>query len=407
MLKKNIKKMVDYLKISRSGYYLKKNAPYNINSNEIRIGFLVFEPETWDKLNSVYFALKNRSDVEVQLIVVPNFDVSFDVTTKYGDEFVFFKNVDNSAIKAYSEDEGWLNLKKFKFDYLFYQDPYNNHMPKELNSNSTVKYTKICYVPYGFSISNNFNQGNSNIDFFRNVSFSFCDVTEIKNILDRKFHKNVSCNIQHFFDYGYPSLADYAKISAKNRVTTIGWMPRWSYDPIIGGSHFLEYKDKFLDFITKNRNLHFVFRPHPMMFTNLINNNLISKKSADSFIARLKDLGVTYSKGKSLLDDIADIDLLITDFSSVIPAFFITGKPLIYCNSPIPFNDSFSQYMDSIYVANSWEEVSRLANDIKEGSDSLLTIRQERANFFKEKHLQSCEKIVNTLVDDFIKCRPR
>ena len=66
-----------------------------------------------------------------------------------------FLNKYPEAILAYDNRE-LLDLKKFNLQYLFYQDHYNIRYPKEYRSNVTVKYSRICYIPYGYSVLENF-----------------------------------------------------------------------------------------------------------------------------------------------------------------------------------------------------------------------------------------------------------
>lgn len=47
------------------------------------------------------------------------------------------------------------------------------------------------------------------------------------------------------------------------------WTPRWSTDPYIGGSNFFNYKDIMTRLVKQNKNILFIFRPHPLMFENL------------------------------------------------------------------------------------------------------------------------------------------
>lgn len=176
LLKKPLRVVKKILLNTRTNYYLKKNSQrVSHGEKKIKIGFIVFEPETWDKLDAVYTELKSREDVICELIIVPSYDQELELTTHYGKELQFFRNKTSDVLLAYTNENGWLDISKNGYDYVFYQDPYNAHMPKNLKSSTVVKFTKICYIPYGFSGSNNFNEGNTNPDFFRNVYFEFVD----------------------------------------------------------------------------------------------------------------------------------------------------------------------------------------------------------------------------------------
>lgn len=82
-------------------------------------------------------------------------------------------------------------MEQLGFDYVFYQDPYNVHYPKEICSKSVVKYSKICYIPYGYVISPNFSDLLlQNKDFFRNVSV-FLLIVHQKEMLCEKYLEKI------------------------------------------------------------------------------------------------------------------------------------------------------------------------------------------------------------------------
>ena len=75
--------------------YLKNNVKKMHSKNKLmKVGFIVFEPETWDKLNPVYNELKSRKGIEVKIIIVPSFDQALKITTHYGKELNYFKKID-------------------------------------------------------------------------------------------------------------------------------------------------------------------------------------------------------------------------------------------------------------------------------------------------------------------------
>ena len=120
-------------------------------------------------------------------------------------------------------------------------------------------------------MSKDFTSLNTNKAFFRNVYFSFLECDEILEILKSSFRKNIRDKVQKFEKTGFPEFDSY-KVSHKNNSDkkTILWTPRWSYDPVLGGSHFFEYKDEILNFAEKNPYLSIIIRPHPLMFENFI-----------------------------------------------------------------------------------------------------------------------------------------
>ena len=105
----------------------------------------------------------------------------------------------------------------------------------------------------------------------------------MKNVIKKRFKKTSEKGYQHFEYLGYPSLEPFMKIKNRNEIKSIIWTPRWSYNKTIGGSHFIEYKDSFVSIKEKFSEIELVFRPHPLMFDNLIFEKRMTKSEVDEF----------------------------------------------------------------------------------------------------------------------------
>lgn len=381
--------------------YLKKNAMNKKSSEkQMKVAFIVFEPETWDKESPVYVELKKRN-IETDLIVVPSFDRELKLTKEFGNEWDYFKSVDEKAIPAYDANGKIVDLKSMEYDYMFYQDPYNAHMPPKLRSDYTVKFSKVCYIPYGFSGANVFNGGNTNRAFFQNIYLGFLDVKEIYDTLSKRYSSNCKKKYQNFFLLGYPAFEEYFNMNWDGSIQNILWTPRWSYAPKIGGSHFMEYKDSYLELKNMYRDYDFAIRPHPMMFSNFINEERMSQQEVESYKKNAKKLGVEISQGKTLDEDFKWADVLITDYSSIIPMYFLTGKPIIYCHHDIEWNSAYNKLKPGIYWAETWDDVQEHLENILSGNDYLIKERNKIGAEFAEEHRGAASRIVDTIVNDF------
>lgn len=384
----------------------KKNLRHNsqkmhASNKPMKVGFVVFEPETWDKLAPVYNELLSRGNIVVRIIIVPSFDQELKLTTKYGKELSYFRNIDSNSILAY--EGGWIDIRKDGYDYIFYQDPYNIHMPPLLRSDYVVRFAKICYVPYGMVGSDVFINNNINKDFFRNVYCEFVDISEIQRILLKKYKRNVKKGYQHFLLIGYPALMRYFNYEFRDNYTNILWTPRWSCHPVLGGSNFFEYKDCYLKLAKNYPELSCRIRPHPMLFENFIKEGLLSELDCINYRKMAEKCKVEISEGNDLDKDFYDTDILITDFSSIIPQFFMTKRPIIYCTSHIRFNSFYQGLSKGMYIANTWKDVEDYIKMLKEGNDYLYNIRLEIVNKLSSEHIDSEKKIVDYLVNDYNK----
>ncbi len=405
MIWKLLKRIYRIIKNVVLDYRSKKYLIYNkrkkhSKEKKMKVGFIVFEPETWDKIEPVYMEMKTRVDIDCNIIIVPSFDQKLELTTDYGKELDFFKKIDSNSILAY-DNGGWINIENDGYDYVFYQDPYNQHMPFSLKSSNVVKFTKICYIPYGMSGSNNFIENNTNKDFFRNVYCEFVDTPEVQKVLEKRYRKNVRLGYQNFILLGYPALMRYSDYYYNKIKKKVLWTPRWSYDQRVGGSNFMEYKDDFLRLVKNNPDMKFEIRPHPMMFTNFIKEGIITEDEIKRFEELSKKYGLIKSAGNALDEDFFDTDILITDFSSIISQFFMTARPIIYCSSHIKFNGFYELLSNGMYIANNWDDVLKYYTMLKDGNDYLYSTRVEIIKKVANEHNGAELRIVDYILNDY------
>lgn len=92
-------------------------------------------------------------------------------------------------------------------------------------------------------------------------------------------------------------------------------------------SNFMFYSDLILKLPEMFPELDFVFRPHPLLFTTLINNQLWTQQDTDNYIKMLKEKGVEYSTGGDYLGIFAECDAIVNDCGSFTVEWLYTGKP--------------------------------------------------------------------------------
>ena len=99
---------------------------------------------------------------------------------------------------------------------------------------------------------------------------------------------------------------------------------------------------------------------------------------------------------------IRGIDIFLADYSSTLVCFFLTGRPIIYCELPnaVPFPE-YAEMFAAMYTARSWEEVEHYLAELIAGNDPLFERRQTIAQKIFEKHKDAAEKIVDWLSEDF------
>lgn len=95
-------------------------------------------------------------------------------------------------------------------------------------------------------------------------------------------------------------------------------------------SNFLKYKDFILTLPQKFPQVNFVFRPHPLLFINMINEGFWTEKDRDAYIISLRRVGIEYSAGGDYFDLFVNSDALIHDCSSYMVEYLYLDKPCCF-----------------------------------------------------------------------------
>jgi UDP-N-acetylglucosamine 2-epimerase len=148
------------------------------------------------------------------------------------------------------------------------------------------------------------------------------------------------------------------------------WTPRWNTNE--RNSHFFDYKDLLLEYADKNEDVDFIFRPHPQTFRNFTAFGEMDEAEVENYRKEYrKRKNATIDSQPEYLNTFYSSSAMVTDISSVIPEYFLTGKPIIYCHKTDCFNAFGKRLSKGFYWVNNWHELEQTLNMIKSGSDPL------------------------------------
>lgn len=360
----------------------KKRVQKKINNKKVlNVVFVVQYIPGWNKLEPIYKKMKQDKNFNPIIVCVPlNIQNHKLMDDKGNDTYEYFINHGYDAINALRADGCWYDLRLLEPDYLFHSRPYNYFMPEPYTSRRIVKYALICNVLYGTNVSTDIRPVTINNDYFRDVFCYFAADVDEKNYYEKRFYIGSYLKIQVCHPFGAIGLEHMlASKNIENNRTyskTVIWTPRWSTDPKIGGSNFFKYKDFLLSFASKNKDVKFVFRPHPLMFGNFIKTGEMN----DYEVKKFKN--ICENESNLVLDESEEYsktfwnsDILISDVSSIVTEYFVTYKPIIYCHSQInyKYSESSRSMIKSCYEAFNVQDLEnvlvKLINDIDEKQD--------------------------------------
>lgn len=375
-------------------YSLKKTMNIKSSIDKIRVAFLVQMPEIWDKQLPIFEAMLNDDRFDPFLVVLPSFDLVTKKFDDYGEELKYFKDLyslDN-IIVAY-EKEQWVDLKPLKFSYVFYPRCWENYIPNCYKARKVIKFSKTCYIPYCFH-GLNVNKEYYSTSFFKFLYLFFCCSDEqFKEYPKRKYQKSVFL--------GFPSIE---KIHCETQTcnNNILWTPRWTDDDEYGGSTFFQYMNSIPQIKETFPQVNLILRPHPLTFQNAIRLGKLTEAEIETYQSKLASLGICFDRNKLIEDSFSETDILITDFSSVLMPYFLTGKPIIYCAKidHVEFTDSFRKIIECSYIARSWQDVMRIVSALLNGDDPLKKKRIETVRTMSENNKESTQRILRYLIKD-------
>ena len=393
---------ISYSDDNIANYYMYRQKLWRHEKRKMRIAFVWNSTATaHDKILPVYELLKEREDVETFFVLTPNklgkhaISIWKYFKERYPDETIY----DSVTLT---------DLRKLRPDYVFYGAPYDYSVPVAgFHFRDVVQFAKICHITYGSNLAYAFIDRllEDHPQFYCHAYFMFCSGETVKNMAIEKFKDNVDMGYTHFEFLGYPILERYYQMPAtESSAKRILWTPRCRYDGKIGGSHFFEYRNKFVALRAKyGEKVELAMRPHKLSFRNFVNSGLMTDEEVTAYTDSLEENQVKFYEAVVDIDDnIHETDIFLADYSSMLIVLFLTGRPIIYCEFPnaIPLPE-YEEMFAAMYTAHSWEDVERYVDDLMAGNDPLFEKRQEIAKRLYELHKDSAQKIVDRIIQDF------
>ncbi len=378
----------------------KKSAKKVYNHDKIRVVFVCHRPQIWNSLRTIYENCVKDSDFEVIIVTIPNKKqlpkkgLHHELYESEGAE-KFYKDFDCKVIEGYNYNTGeWLDLKSLEPDYLFYQTPYDISRPYQYRSAVVSQYTKLCYISYGMPfMGGEIAEQSFPIKYLKNTYFQFVEFPEMGKYYENRIGESKVRRKENVVLTGYPKLDEasgnvgnegnawiYKEEEKKFRIM---WTPRWTTDE--GNCTFFELKDNIVRFAENNQNIELLFRPHPQAFDEYYSKGEMTKQEIEEYKAKFESMpNASIDKEKEYLPSFYSTDVLISDESSIIPEYFLTGKPMIFTYKETHLNELAVKLAEGFYWAKNWEEVNKYLEMLKKGEDPLKEKRQEiiKANYY-------------------------
>lgn len=388
---------------------LKKTAAQPSENEVKKIVFMVHYIPSWIRHKLIYDELCASEKAEAVIVCVPS-DIT-ETNPEKNDIYNYFIENGYNAINAINADGSLLDLKLLKPDFVFQSRPYNSRMPKQYNSAEIASYTRLCNISYGTCLANNALYTVMNPDYFKDLSIYFTELPSAKRAFERMYKRGVkagvqeakligAANLEWMYSIGKDAKDNYPSLKARPRFL---WTPRWSLDPVIGGSNFFKYKEFFLDYMQENGDVSLLIRPHPLMFNNFVENGDMTKQDETTFRKRCAEAdNIEIDEMNEYADNFWRSDILITDISAIILDYFITGKPIIYCTSDIKIDliEEMHDIIKGCYIANDEQELKECMQMLRCGEDPLKEERERLIEKYFSSSINGCARnIADALIN--------
>lgn len=411
ILKVIYRKVRDYLLSINSLYYIKKNidkvGKKVQNGEKLTVLFIIQYIPAWNKLEPIYQKMKNSDRFSPIIVCVPfNIENHILLNDDFdNDTYKYFVQNNYKCINSLCENGDWVDLKSFEPDYVFHSRPYNYCMPKSYTSGKIKKYALICNVLYGVNTTANCQNSILNIDYYKEVFCYFAFDTSEQELYKKCYEKGIQLQIQKCFPYGAIGLEQILKSKLENHnkglKKIVLWTPRWSTDSSVGGSNFFKYKETILRLAENNPDVHFIIRPHPLMFNNFIKTGEMTKEEVHNFKEYcINANNIELDEKKEYSDTFWKSDILITDNSGIVPEYFVTLKPIIFCHSDIfTYTAGMEKIVDSTYQAFDSDDINRHFDQLIMDNDYMKEKRQEKCKYLFPDIEKLSDKVLDVLID--------
>jgi CDP-glycerol glycerophosphotransferase (TagB/SpsB family) len=217
-------------------------------------------------------------------------------------------------------------------------------------------------------------------DFFREASLIFAENSITCDRLLDRFQLRPWFQADKFVVSGSPKL-DYIvagngpyPVPWKRRIDATNmkvlWTPRWWTND--GTCHFFDYRSFFESFCSHRQSVDFVFRPHPLSIQNFLNTGELTREEwqgMETHYAASPNMAIDH--GGEYRGAFLTSDVLVTDISSLMMEYLITGKPIIYTHRLDLFNELGRKLSDGFYWVRNAEQLAATLEMLLSGSDPL------------------------------------
>lgn len=384
------------IETAKANHRIKKLRRKKSAKGPIKVGFVVQMPEFWNKEAPVYERMTEDPRFDPWLIVVPAALLSRKECGEYGAELAFFqeKYPDAKMLTTAELSSDFSGLHRQAFEYIFFQRCWEAYLPEALRTYRVLPYAKTCYLPYAFHCFKPYPTYYRN-RFFSSLYCMFC-------CSESQLQSYPVNGLRKASFLGFPCLSELKSAPERRGRVCLLWTPRWSSDPRYGGTTFFAYKDRFFELAKKHPELEIILRPHPLTFENAVKMGHMTPEEINAYKERCAAAGIRFDTNASIDDTLPEIDILLTDFSSIIVDAALAGKTILYCGGKALAepDETMTAILACVYETESWEDVTGALERLLQQDDPMRDARMALSDRLTAEHQGSTDRILEYLAED-------
>ncbi len=299
----------------------------------------------------------------------------------------FYELYGDRVICGYDEHTGQVYELGNDYQIVFFSNPYKTMVHEKHHIEYFLdKDVLTVYTNYGFEAHRYWKEVIST-DFYNYVWKACVEVYDNYDYLK----ENEAIKGHNAIITGYLKADLFFKkrpvIKAKKKTIIIS--PHhtvWGWDKI-NTSNFLNYADFFIDLPRLYPEIQFVFRPHPLLFIQLLSHKIWTKQQIDDYLSKLSSASnMRYDQSSDYSELFLESDALIHDCVSFMAEYLYVNKPCCYMMKTVEETiDTLlpigKKCIDQHYQAFNKEDIILfIDNVVIGGNDYLLKSRRAFVN---------------------------
>lgn len=358
--------------------------------SKVKAVFIAHEPSVWPSLDSVYHAMKNDNRYIVKAIYVPTYHQN----KQEQDE--------NEVINYYKERYGIKVIRENDYDMaldnpdlVFYLKPYDNdytRMNVKFRHNSVLSTgARIIYISYGMETTRTFLEYNFQLPMLYHAWRHIVYGPIAKKCATKYGYRDG----ENVVVWGHPKADGILHANLHEREIPKEWLDKikgrktfmWNTHHTIlkgGMSTWFEHGEAVLEYFKTHDDVVLLWRPHPLLFGALVNNNYMTAKELETFIKEVSSHeNIILDTGEDYRPAFWVSDAAITDGTAFFGEYIYTEKPMIVTTNNLTELWLWRELKDCIPIATKTEDIFEFIDMVQRGEDKY---KQARQQFRKEQY---------------------